>query len=116
VHKGVGQALSAGAPPGGSHSPFLLAGIKALEYAVFGWIAGRLTSGSALSLRRHVGLGLGVGAATAAVLTVLHRRANPSETTAESVVRVVAEVLFPVGCACVLYVAERAARTSRARS
>lgn len=113
VHKGVGSALSVA--PGASEplSPFLLAGIKALEYGVFGLVVARISRRPSIALGRHLAAGLAIGAVAAAVVTALVLRARPDTSASAIATRAVGEVLFPVGCAAVVYVTERAARLAR---
>ncbi len=113
VHKGVGSALSVapGAPE--SLTPFVLAAIKAVEYGVFGLIVARISSRPTIALRSHLLAGLVIGAVAAIVVCLLVVRAQPETTSVVLASRAVAEMLFPVGCAAVIYVTERASRLAR---
>jgi hypothetical protein len=113
VHKGVNSALSVAPGSAEPLSPFLLAGIKAFEYGVFGLVVARISRRPVISLRQHVAAGLAIGTVAAAVVTTLVLRARPETSAAGIATRVVAEILFPVGCAAVVYVTERAARLAR---
>jgi len=104
VHKGVAAAVSADMPPGAS--PWLLAGVKAAEYAVFGLLVARLARRQpAAPLPAFVGRGLLVGAAFGALLLfIMDRAAAPAGLPmAVLLARGVNELFFPVGCACVLW-------------
>ncbi|MCY2958572.1 MAG: hypothetical protein NTY35_00240 [Planctomycetota bacterium] len=113
VHKSVGSALSVAPGAAEALSPFLLAGIKAVEYGALGLVVARLTSRPVISLRSHLVVGLSIGAVTALVVSVLLLRLRPDTRLAVLATQAVAEVLFPIGCAAVIYVTERAARLAR---
>lgn len=103
LHKSVGQALSASVAAGGP-SPWLLAGVKAAEYAVFGFLVTRLVRRPELRLPAYVRLGLLVGAVFgAALLAIMDAHAPDGLAVPVLVARGVNELLFPVGCACVLW-------------
>lgn len=113
VHKGVGSALSQAPGAAEAVSPFLLAAIKAVEYGVFGLIVARVSSGPTITLARHLLTGLGVGSVVAVIVCVLVARMQPSVTASALAGRAVSEILFPVGCAAVIYVTEKASRLAR---
>jgi len=116
VHKGVASALSVA--PGATEvlSPFLMAGIKAIEYGVLGLVVARLSSRPKITLKGHLLAGLAIGVVAALLLNLLALRAQPDMPTTVIVGRTVAEVLFPVGCSAVIYVTERAMRVARGRA
>jgi len=111
VHKSAAQALSITLPAGGP-SPWVLAGVKALEYAVFGLLITRLVRRPELKLGAYARTGLVIGAVFGAVLiTIMENAAAPAGLpTPALVARGVNELLFPVGCACVLWVTSVLAR------
>jgi len=113
VHKSVGSALSVAPGAAEALSPFLLAGIKAVEYGVFGLVVARLSARPSISLAHHLRAGLLIGVVASAVLSALALRAQPAMTAGVLAGRAVAEVLFPVGCAALIYVTERASRLAR---
>lgn len=106
LHRGAAQALSlnSGTP---TSFPYLIAGMKALEYGCLGilvaWIATKVWGG----LRAHALTGLGVGAVFGSLILVLMvRGAVRPLSTGELLGRGVSEIVFPVGCAVVLYAAD----------
>lgn len=113
VHKSVGSALSVAPGAADALSPFLVAAVKAVEYGVFGLVVARLTQRPVISLRSHLLAGLAIGSVAAAVFVALVLRAQPTTGTTALVGRTIAEVLFPIGCAAVVYVTERAGRLAR---
>ena len=106
LHKGASQALGlvVAAVPG--PSPLAVAGIRALQYAVLGltigWIAKKAWGGVAA----HAGVGLACGLLFGGPLLVLVLRAMPHLSGAALLARTVNELLFPVGCALVLYASD----------
>lgn len=106
LHKGASQALGmvAGAAPG--PSPMLVAGIKGLQYAALGlaigWIAKKAWGGVAA----HAGVGLASGLLFGGPLLALTFQAMPQLSAATVAARSVNELLFPVGCALVLYASD----------
>jgi hypothetical protein len=113
VHKSVGSALQVAPGAAEALSPFLLAGIKAVEYGIFGVIVARLSSRPVISLKGHVLAGLGIGFVVGILVMVLLKRALPNLGTLDLVGRTIPEFLFPAGCAAVVYVTERASRLAR---
>ena len=106
LHKGASQALGllAAAAPG--PSPMLVAGIKGLQYAVLGlavgWIAKKAWGGVAA----HAGVGFASGLLFGGPLLVLTFQAMPQLSAGAIAARSVNELLFPVGCALVLYASD----------
>lgn len=111
LHKSVAQALTVGLPSGGPNL-WLMAGIKALEYAVFGFVIMRLIRRPELRLPAYLRTGLIIGVLFGAVLVWLMNRAAPPAglPTPTLVARCVNEMLFPAGCAAVLWVSNVLAR------
>lgn len=107
VHKSVAAALSAAGPAAGVPGPLALALIKGAEYAVLGLVLGWLSRRAKGGLLLHVGCGALVGAAFGGMIFALTVRAAtvfPSPFQLAS--RFVNELLFPIGCATVLYVTQ----------
>jgi len=106
LHKGAAQALGLVAAATPEPSPFAVAGIKGLEYAVLGlaiaWIAKQSWGGVAA----HAGVGLAAGLLFGGPLLALTFRALPELAGATVVARSVNELFFPVGCALVLYASD----------
>ena len=104
LHQGATKALEiAGA--GSDTTPVLaLALLKAVEYgclgAVIGWIGGRSWGG----LGAHVAVGLAIGVLFGGTIVGLVYWTAPEPlATPDLVSRGVNELLFPVGCALVLF-------------
>jgi Family of unknown function (DUF5317) len=106
LQKGVAEALNVtGAAVG--PAPLWVLAIKAAEYAclglALGWI-GRRASGSALG---HAGAGLVTGIIFGgAFLTIIIQSAPTPLSTPSLLARGVNELLFPIGCALVVFIAE----------
>jgi hypothetical protein len=103
VHKVAKDALGASATVGAGASPLLLAGLKGIEYAIFGallaWVGKR-----ALGLGAHVGAGLAIGLTFGiAIVAVTIQAAATPPTAVDLAAKGINEVMFPVGCALVLY-------------
>lgn len=104
MHKSVAQALSMASSGGAGPSPWLLAGIKAAEYACFGYLVARLIRRDERKLMPYARLGLMVGALFGALLLyVMHTQTPGGLNLANLLGRGITELLFPVGCACVLW-------------
>jgi hypothetical protein len=106
VQKGVAEALNAADTPAGP-APLWVLALKAAEYAclglALGWV-GRRARGSALG---HIAAGLVTGFVFGgAFLALVVQSATTSLSTPSLLVRGVNELLFPVGCALVVFIAE----------
>jgi hypothetical protein len=106
LHKGASQALGLVASAAPGPSPLLVAGIKGLQYAVLGlalgWVAKRVWGGVAA----HAGVGFACGLLFGGPLLALTFQEMPVLSAATVVARSVNELLFPVGCALVLYASD----------
>ncbi|HKI00793.1 MAG TPA: hypothetical protein VKK31_02320 [Thermoanaerobaculia bacterium] len=111
LHKGVNQALGVAGSVGGL-SPFVLAALKAVEYGVLGAALGAVSKRpGGGSLGAHLGTGAAIGMTFgAAILTLLARAAISPMSPVDLAAKGINEVLFPVGCALVLYGAEAVGR------
>jgi len=111
VHKGLAQAigLAVGSPP--VALLLLLTTVKALEYGVLGaWLA-RHDERSDATPGRYATTGLIVGAVFGFVTLAVTALFSPqTPTPADWLARTINEVLFPVGCALILYTATLAGR------
>lgn len=109
VHKGTLQAIADGpiAVAPDLLSPFLLAGIKALEYGVFGLWLGRISKVDGARLSRYLGAGAVIGCVFGALFLTFFVRAKPDAGAIEIVSKGVNELAFPIGCAFVLFVTKR---------
>jgi hypothetical protein len=106
VQKGVAEAIDAAGVPAGP-APLWVLAIKAAEYACLGlalnWV-GRRAWHSALG---HLAVGLMVGVVFGGLfLTVVVQTAPTPLSTPSLVARGLNELLFPVGCALVVFIAE----------
>lgn len=101
AHAGMAQALDVD-PAAAAIPPALVAVTKAGEYAVLAGVVAALGRRAVASPAAHAGAGLAVGVVFGGFLVaLLLARADP--TPAAVVGRALNEVLFPVGCALVLY-------------
>jgi len=103
AHKGAAAALGLAGLVGGP-SPLLIALLKAAQYGVFGVLLGRLSSRPGASFGSYAATGLGVGVIFGGVITTAIALAGATGTGL--VVRGLNELIFPLGCALVLYVAD----------
>jgi hypothetical protein len=106
VQKGVAEAVNAASVPAGP-APLWVLAIKAAEYGCLGlaleWV-GRRAWGSAFG---HLAVGLLTGAVFGGLfLAVVVRSAPTPLSTPSLVARGLNELLFPVGCALVVFIAE----------
>lgn len=106
LHKGATQALGMVVTAAPGPSPLTVALLKALTYAVLGvalaWVAKRAWGGAAA----HAVVGLAVGAVFGGALLWLTVDAAPAMPLSTLLARGVNEVIFPAGCALVIYASE----------
>jgi hypothetical protein len=100
VHKGITEALSA-PPDASAGSALLVAFVKALEYGSLGLIVGWLARRAWAGAGAYAAAGLAVGVVFGGTIVFL----TAAPETAEVVSQTINEVLFPVGCALVLFTA-----------
>ena len=86
-----------------------LAGLKALEYGLLGFLLARLARSGETRFARFAGTGLGVGIVFAGVALWI-RLAAGTAPAAEIAATAINEVIFPAGCAAVVYVGRMMAR------
>ncbi len=103
LHKGATAALGLAGVAGGP-SPLLVAAIKAVQYGLFGVLLGMISRRPGTSLGVYGLVGLGVGVVFGGVVTALIAQAGASGSAL--VTRALNELIFPLGCALVLYVAD----------
>jgi hypothetical protein len=106
VQKGVAEAVDAAGVPAGP-TPLWILAIKAAEYACLGlalnWV-GRRAWHSALG---HLAVGLLVGVVFGGLFLAVVVQSTPTPLSTPSLLaRGVNELLFPVGCALVVFIAE----------
>ena len=108
IQRGVGSALGLA---GGANSPIklllALLAIKAIEYALFGFILGQLSTRHSRRASHYLALGLSCGLlfSTAIVTTIFFLSPN-KPAPAQLLSTTMNEVLFPISCAMILYTAE----------
>jgi hypothetical protein len=116
VHKGTLQAIS-NAPTVSTPdllSPYLLAGIKAVEYGIFGIWLGRITQDDRSRLPRYVRAGFTIGIVFGALIVGLFVNAKPDMSAVELGAKGVNELVFPMGCAFVLFLTKKTSAAVRA--
>jgi hypothetical protein len=106
VQKGVAEAVNAAGVPAGP-APLWVLALKAAEYGCLGlaleWV-GRRAWGSALG---HLAVGLMTGVVFGGVFLAVIVHSAPTPLSAPSLLaKGVNELLFPVGCALVVFIAE----------
>jgi hypothetical protein len=102
LHKAASAALGVAAIGVAGPAPLLLAGIKALQYALFGMAVGWLSRRTDAGVRAYVLTGLAAGVVFGGLVLALTARAAPLSPVS-LLVRGLHEVLFPVGCALVIW-------------
>lgn len=114
LHKGTVEALSlSGGTDVGGTSTVLIAIIKGIEYGclglIIGWVGGRAWGGAAA----HLAAGLVIGAVFGgSIIAVVYLLDPGSFSTVDLLSRGVNELLFPMGCALVLFSARSFAERS----
>jgi len=108
LHKGATKALSLETGSGGP-SPWLLAGIKAVQYGCFGLILAWAVRKFSASLGVHLGVGALVGVVFGGVIIGMTLSQSPTPPPLAVATRAVNELLFPLGCAFALYAASAVA-------
>ena len=104
LHNSTAYALKAAEAGVVAAFPFLLAGLKGLEYAALGLILGWMSKHAAASLKAYAGSGLLVGSTFGTVIAAM---ATPGGFQSANIVApLVNEVLFPVGCSLALFAAD----------
>jgi hypothetical protein len=105
-HKGTLEALAVSVPGGEAVSPVLVAVVKGIEYGCLGlgvgWVSQRPWGGAAA----HVAVGLLVGLVFGSVEIALASTVAPLPPLPDLLVEGINDVLFPVGCALVLFSAD----------
>ena len=104
VHKGTLEALNLSGAEAAAPSPVLLALIKGIEYGCLGLLVGWVGARAWGGVLAHALAGLAVGIVFGGVILALTLGAAPGPVPAADVVsRGLNELLFPVGCALVLF-------------
>ena len=111
LHKSASQTLSLPETGAGVPAPAVIAAIKAVEYLVLGLVAAHVMSSPKAAFSRILVVGIGVGLAFGGFIVWLQATSAPAPMPSHAIAgRVVNEVLFPVGCACALWVTRVLAR------
>ncbi len=114
LHKAAAEVLTIASGTPGGPSPMLLAVVKAIEYACFGallgWVGSRRWGGLAAHVAAGTAISVTFGVAII-VLTVANTAIPMPHATL--VARAFQELVFPVGCALVLFAAERLGSSPR---
>jgi hypothetical protein len=106
LQKGIAEALNA-AGPHPSLAPLWVLAIKAAEYACLGLALGWLGRRACANALGYAVVGLVTGVVFGGVfLMLVVQSASPPLSTPSLVAKGVNELLFPVGCALVVYIAE----------
>ena len=113
LQKSIAEALGATGVAGGPTPVWLLL-LKAAEYAflgaALGWIGRRAWAGASA----HAAAGLVAGVVFGAAILVLTMQAAPKPLPAGGLVgKGINEVLFPIGCALVVFISEVLGKRSR---
>lgn len=104
LHKSTAHALKAAEAGVVATFPFLIAGLKGLEYAALGLILGWVGKRFGPSLTAYSSTGLAIGVVFGTAIAEL---ATPGGFgSAKIVPALLNEVLFPVGCSLALYAAD----------
>lgn len=103
VHKAVNGALGVAGKAMAPNLVLLVGGLKGVQYALFGIALGWITR-RALGLKAHVAAGLAFGLTFGVAIVAATVRASAAPVPPVDIAaRGINEVLFPVGCALVLY-------------
>jgi len=108
VQSSVSQALKVAGGAPGLLSPVLIGSLRGIEYAFLGWLLGKVSKNPRAGAAAHLGAGLAAGVVFGGTLVLLTVRAATEPPSAAALVNLTLnEVLFPVGCALVLFTANR---------
>lgn len=106
LHKGAAHALGLVAASATVPSPVLVATVKGVEYALLGLAIGWIARKSWGGVGAHVAVGAAAGVLFGVPLMVLTIQALPELALPAIAARATNELLFPVGCALVLYASD----------
>lgn len=106
IHKAVGSSLQIAVPAAGqiAPSPGIIALVKGVEFAMLGvllaWIATQAWAG----FRTHIASGLATGIVFgSALVKYTYLASSPRPDTVTSVAMALNELIYPIGCSCVIY-------------
>jgi hypothetical protein len=103
LHKGTLEIFAVSGTDSGELSPFLVALIKGLEYGCLGVLVGWLGTRPWGGAVAHTAAGLAVGLVFGGTIVALTLASDPEMPAADLLSRGVNEILFPVGCALILF-------------
>lgn len=104
VHKALKEALGVAGPAVAGVSPFLIGGLKGLQYALFGLVLGWIGKKTWGGLAAHVGTGAAFGIIFGtAIMAATEAAAKAPTPPVDLMARGINELLFPIGCAVILY-------------
>jgi hypothetical protein len=109
LYRGASAALGLAGAAAADPSPWLVAALKAAQYGVFGWLLGWLGRRPAAGLGAHAAIGAATGLLFGGIDLWLFAAAGALPPPAV-LPRAIDELLFPVGCALVLWVADALGR------
>jgi hypothetical protein len=113
LHQGTAKALEISGAEAAGPSVLLLALIKGIEYACLGAAIGWIGQRSWGGLGAHASVGLAVGIIFGgAILALTYSATSPPPPATDLIPQGVDEILFPVGCALVLFSAEALGKRS----
>jgi hypothetical protein len=113
VQKGIAEALGAAGVTGGPTPVWVLL-LKAAEYAFLGAALGWIGRRAWVGVAAHAGVGLVTGVVFGGAILVLTMQAAPKPLPAGGLVaKAVNELLFPIGCAVVVFISEVLGKRSR---
>jgi hypothetical protein len=111
IHKGLAQALGLDVASAAPALLLLFATIKALEYGVLGSMLGRLDERATATLSTYLSTGAWVGILFGGATLAATAFFSPvASAAADWFARVVNELLFPIGCALILFAASTAGK------
>jgi hypothetical protein len=103
LHKALSEALGVVGAVAGV-SPFLIGGLKGLQYGLFGALLAWLGQQTWGRLGAHLGAGVAFGLTFGLTIVLMLEVGAPAPTPPVGLVsRVLNELIFPVGCAAVVY-------------
>jgi hypothetical protein len=107
VHKSAVQALGDAPVPPDAVSPAVMATLRAVEYGVFGLWLGWILSTAPTMFWRYMRAAIVIGLVFGSMFLWMFVRARPNATALDILPKALNELLFPIGCAGVLFVARR---------
>lgn len=103
LHKALGAALGVTGAVAGV-SPFLIGGLKGVQYGLFGAVLAWLSQQAWGRLGAHLGAGVAFGMTFGLTIVLMMEIGAPAPTPPVDLMsRGLNELIFPVGCAAVIY-------------